>query len=63
MQTFCSSKVVHFANCSSLLIWNKPIFAGETTGRLFVLGQYFGGPYGDQEKTPKDSEAGEQRVW
>ena len=27
-------------NCNSLLIRNKPIFAGETTGSLFVLGEH-----------------------
>ena len=28
-------------NCSSLLILNKPIFAGEIPGSAFVLGQHF----------------------
>ena len=39
-------------NCNSLPIPNKPIFAGEITGSLFVLGQHFGDLYRDPEKTP-----------
>ena len=43
-----------------MLVPIKPIFAGEIPGSLFVLGQHFGGPYGDPEKTLHDFEAGKQ---
>ena len=40
--------------------WINTLFAREVPGSLFVLGQHFGGPYRDPEKTPDNSEAGEQ---
>ena len=40
----CGSPWLQTLNCNSLLILNKPIFVGEISGTLFVLGQHFGGP-------------------
>lgn len=37
----CGSSWLQTRNCSSLLILNKPIFAGEIPGSVFVLGQHF----------------------
>ena len=51
---------LYTSNYNFLLILNKLIFATEITGSLFVLGQHFGSPYGDPEKTPDNSKAGEQ---
>lgn len=48
----CGSPWLQTLNCNSLLIPNKPIFAREITGSLFVLGQHFGDLYRDPEKTP-----------
>ena len=45
---------------NSLETLNKPIFAGEISGSLFVLGQHFDGLYRDQRKTPEGSRAGKQ---
>ena len=56
----CGSPWLQTLNFNSLLIPNKTIFAVEITVSLIVLGQHFGGPYGDPEKTPNDSETGEQ---
>ena len=39
-------------NCNSLLITNKPIFAGQISSSLFVLREHFGGPYGDHRRLP-----------
>ena len=36
--------------CNSLCIPNKPIFAGEIYGPLFVLGEHFGGLQGGQRR-------------
>ena len=36
---------LHTVNCNSLLIPNKPIFAGEITSSLFVLGQQSIAPF------------------
>ena len=49
----CGSPWLQTLNCNSLLISNKPIFAGEISGHLFDLGQHFGGPYGDQRRPLK----------
>ena len=38
--------------CNSLLISNKPTFAEEISGSLFVSGQHFDGLYGHQSKLP-----------
>ena len=46
-------------NCNSLLILNQPIFDGEISGSLFVLGQFWW-PVQGPEKTPDGSGAGEQ---
>lgn len=54
--------VHHSSNCSSFLILNKSIWAGEITGHLSVLSQHFGDKYGDREETPKDSVVGKQIV-
>ena len=34
------SLVLHTPNYNSLFIWNKAIFAGETTASLFALGEH-----------------------
>lgn len=47
-----------------ILCWSGiyPFCWKKITGRLFVLGQYFGGPYRDPEKTTKNSEVREQKM-
>ena len=48
----CGSSWLQTLNCSSLLIPNKPIFAGEISGNIFISGQYFSacmGTRGDPE--------------
>ena len=49
----CSSPWLQTPNCNSLLFLNKLIIAGEISGSLFILGQHFGDPYGDQRRPPK----------
>ena len=44
----CGSPWLQTLNCNSLLILNKPIFAGEISCSLFVSGQCLGGPYREQ---------------
>ena len=39
-------------NYNSLLISNKLISAGKISGKLFILGQHFGGPYKGQRRPP-----------
>lgn len=48
------------SNGNSLLIPNKLIIAGGTTGRLSASHQHFGDQYRNPERTPKESEAGDQ---
>ena len=47
-------------NCNSLMIMNKPIFAGEITVSLFKVSIF--GPHRDPEKTSNNWKVGAQTV-